>query len=209
MSRRAVLVLSTAGALAACSSCSSSSSDGPAALPPGPSLSSTAAAPTSAAPTTAAPTPASTTGTTRAPIRWEGPAATGAKAPVQQATQAYWSMVVRLAERPDPADPAIAALSVPPQREQLVTLFGTIRKQGLSQRGPIAGAVTVSTVSGSAATAATCLDQSLVRVYDKAGKARPGSSGSVQIFAVSLERTGGAWKVSNVADGGDCTLPDR
>jgi hypothetical protein len=201
VSRHAVLILFTAAALAACSS-----SDEPTALPPGPDTTTTAA-PTTAATTSAAPTPTATTGTQRAPIRWLGPAATGAKAPVQEATRAYWSMVVRLAEKPDPADPGIAALSVSPQREQLVTLYRNIKQQGLSQRGPISGAVTVSAATGAAATAATCLDQSLVRVYDKAGKARPGSSGSVQLFVVSLERTGGAWKVSKVADAGDCTLP--
>ncbi|HEY6747353.1 MAG TPA: hypothetical protein VI357_16755 [Mycobacteriales bacterium] len=203
MSRYAALILFTAAVLAACSS-----GDEPTALPPGPDVTTLTAA-TTAAPTTAAATPSPTTGTRRAPIRWTGPAATGAKAPVQEATRAYWSMVVRLAEKPDPADPAITALSVPPQRERLVSLYGNIRRQGLSQRGPIAGAVTVSAVSGTRATAATCLDQSLVRVYDRAGRARPGSSGSVQQFSVSLTRTGGAWKVAGVADAGACTLPAR
>lgn len=202
MCRYAVLILFTAAVLAACSS-----GDEPTALPSGPDPTTSAAAPTTPV-TTAAPTPTSTTGTQRAPIRWLGPAATGAKAPVQEATRAYWSMVVRLAEKPDPADPGIAALSVSPQRDQLVTLYGNIRRQGLSQRGPISGVVTVSVATGAAATAATCLDQSLVRVYDKAGKARPGSSGPVQQFTVSLERTGGAWKVARVADAGDCTLPN-
>jgi hypothetical protein len=201
VSRHAVLILFTAAALAACSS-----GDEPTALPPGPDTTTSAAAPTTPV-TSAAPTPTSTTGTQRAPIRWLGPAATGAKAPVQEAIRGYWSMVVRLAEKPDPADPGIAALSVSPQRDQLVTLYGNIKQQGLSQRGPISGAVTVSAATGAAATAATCLDQSLVRVYDKAGKARPGSSGSVQLFVLSLARTGGAWKVAKVADGGDCTLP--
>jgi hypothetical protein len=202
VSRYAVLILVTAATLAGCSS----GSDEPTALPPGPSVT-TAAVPTTAAPTTAAPTPTSTTGTQRAPIRWVGPAATGTGAPVQAATRAYWSMVVRLAEKPNPADPAIAALSVPPQQDQLVTLYRNIKQQGLSQRGPIDGSVTVSAATGATATAATCLDQSLVRVYDKAGKARPGSSGSVQQFTVSLQRTGGAWKVARVSDAGACTLP--
>jgi hypothetical protein len=203
VSRYAVVVLFTAAALAACSS-----GDQPTPLPPGPDTT-TAAAPTTAATTSAAPTPTSTTGTQRAPIRWLGPAATGAKAPVQEATRAYWSMVVRLAEKPDPADPAIAALSVPPQREQLVTLYGTIKRQGISQRGPIDGAVQVVAVTGAKAITSTCLDQSLVRVYDKAGKVRPGSSGSIQQFTVSLERTGGAWKVSAVetGTGSTCVLP--
>ena len=201
MSRCAALILFTAVALAACSS-----GDEPTALPPGPDQITTAA-PTTAAPTTPAPTPSATTGTRRAPIRWVGPAATGTTAPVQEATRSYWSMVVRLAEKPDPADPAIAGLSVSPQREELVTLYGNVKRQGLSQRGPIDGAVTVSAVTGTRATAATCLDQSLVRVYDRAGKARPGSSGSVQLFVVSLTRVGAAWKVGSVADGGACTLP--
>jgi hypothetical protein len=203
VSRCAALILFTAAALAACSS-----SDEPTALPSGPDVTTTAA-PTTAAPTTAAPTATPSTGTQRSPIRWLGPAATGTKAPVQQATRSYWSMVVRLAEKPNPADPAIAALSVPPQRDQLVTLYGNIKRQGISQRGPIDGAVQVVTVTGAKAITSTCLDQSLVRVYDKAGKVRPGSSGSIQQFTVSLERTGGAWKVSAVetGTGSTCVLP--
>jgi hypothetical protein len=203
VSRRAVLTLLTAAVLAGCSS-SPQSTELPVNSGPG----TTAAAPTTVAPTTTTPTAVPSVGTRRSPIRWLGPAATGPKAAVQEATRSYWSMVVRLAEQPDPADPEIAALSVSPQREQLVTLFGNIKRQDISQRGPIDGAVTVATVSGARATAATCLDQSLVRVYDKAGKPRPGSSGSVQLFAVSLERSAGAWKVSQVSNGDTpCTLP--
>jgi hypothetical protein len=202
VSRSAVLILFAAAALAACSS-----SDEPTALPPGTGPAATTAAPTTAAPTTTAPTAAPSTGTQRSPIRWLGPAATGTQAPVQEATRSYWSMVVRLAEKPNPADPAITALSVSPQRDTLVTLYGTIKRQGISQRGPIDGAVTVGAVTGAKATASTCLDQSLVRVYDKAGKPRPGSSGSVQQFTVALVRTGGAWKVSTVSTGSACTLP--
>ncbi len=203
MSRRAVLTLLTAAALAGCSS-----GGDPAELPPGSGPDPTTAAPTTVAPTTAGPTAAPSVGTRRSPIRWLGPAPTGPKAAVQEATRSYWSMVVRLAERPDPADPEIAALSVSPQREQLVTLYANIKRQGSSQRGPIDGAGTVATVTRARATAATCLDQALVKVYDKAGKPRPGSSGSLQLFAISLERGAGAWKVSQVSNGDTpCTLP--
>lgn len=202
MSRYVVSILFAAAVLTACSS-----GGEPTALPPGSGPATTTAAPTTAAPTTTpAPKPSPSTGTQRSPIRWLGPAATGPQAPVQVAARAYWSMVVRLAEKPDPADPAIAALSVSPQREKLVTLYGNIKRQGLSQRGPIDGSVTVSATTATTARAATCLDQSLARVFDKAGKPRPGATGSVQRFAVSLQRTGGAWKVSTVDDAGDCTL---
>jgi hypothetical protein len=202
VSRYVAMLLFAVAVLTACSS-----GDEPTALPSGSGPATTTAAPTTAAPTTTAPTPSPSGGTQRSPIRWLGPAPTGPKAAVQAATRAYWSMVVRLAEKPDPADPAIAALSVSPQREKLVTLFGNIKRQGLSQRGPIDGSVTVGAATATTATAATCLDQSLARVFDKAGKLRPGSSGSVQRFAVSLQRTGGAWKVTTVNDAGDCTLP--
>jgi len=202
--RGAVLILLTAAALAGCSS----SSGEPTALPPGSGPDATSAAPTTAAPTTTAvPTPTATVGTRRSPIRWLGPAATGPRADAQEAAKSYWSMVVRLAEKPDPADPEIATLSVAPQMDQLVTLFTNTKAQGIVQRGPIDGSVTVAAVTGATATAATCLDQTLVRLYDRAGKPRPGSSGSVQQFSVRLERTGGAWKVSTVSTGSPCTLP--
>jgi hypothetical protein len=198
----------TAAAVAACAACVSCSSgdDGSTALPPGPALTSTAA-PTVTA-TTPSPTPEASVGTQRSPIRWLGPAAAGDKAAVQETTRSYWSMVVRLAEKPDPDDPQIAALSVDPQAGQLVTLFTNTKAQGIRQRGPIDGSVTVGTVGGSMATATTCLDQTLTQLYDRAGRPRPGSRGTKQQFAVSLTRTGGVWKVSRVdTSGAECTLP--
>jgi hypothetical protein len=166
-------------------------------LPPG---SSAPAASTAAAPTTtaAAPTAEPSTGTRKSPIRWLGPAATGPAAAVQEATRGYWSMVVRLAEKPDPDDPAIAALSVDPQRADLVTLFTGIRQQGLSQRGPVDGTATVASVTGAAAVVRTCLDQTLTKVYDKAGKPRAGSAGTLTLFTVSLREAEGAWQVAGV-----------
>jgi hypothetical protein len=203
-SRPAVLVLLTVAALAGCSS----SDDQPTALPSGSGPEPTTAAPTTAGSTTASPTPAPSVGTRRSPIRWLGPAGSGPQAAVQEATKSYWSMVVRLAEKPDPADPEITALSLPPQRTQLVTLYGNIKRQGITQRGPIDGSVSVVAVTGAKATSATCLDQTLVRVYDNSGKVRPGSSGSVMRFTASLERDAGAWKVTQVTSGdANCTLP--
>ena len=180
----------------------------PAELPLG-SGSAAPAAPASTAPATpAGATAAPGTGTARSPIRWLGPAATGAAAAVQQATRDYWSMVVRLAEEPDPDDPALTELSLPPQRTTLVTVYTSTREQGIAQRGPIDGSVTAAGVAGSTATARTCLDQTLVRVYDRAGRARPGSSGARTLFTVSLRRDGDAWKVSAVTGrDGACTLP--
>lgn len=167
------------------------------ALPPGSSAPATTAAPTAAA-TTASPTPEPSTGTAKSPIRWLGPAATGPDLAVQEATRSYWSMVVRLAEKPDPDDPAIAALSVDPQRSELVTLFTGIQQQGVTQRGPVDGTVTRADVTGSTATARTCLDQTLTKVYDKAGRPRAGSAGTLTLFSVSLRQVEGAWKVAGV-----------
>ena len=91
---------------------------------------------------------------------------------------------------------------------QLVTLFTNVKAQGVVQRGPIDGSVVVGQVGGETATATTCLDQTLTRLYDRAGTARPGSSGTRSQFAVTLTRVGGTWKVSNVKNlGADCTLP--
>ena len=202
--RAVVLAALTALAAAACSS----SGDEPTALPSGPGLTTTAAAPTTPAPTSATPSPEPSVGTRHSPIRWLGPAEAGSKATVQETTRSYWSMVVRLAEKPDPDDPQIAQLSVDPQAGQLVTLFTNVKAQGLSQRGPIDGSVTVGSVGASAATATTCLDQTLTRLYDKAGTKRPGSNGTKSQFTVTLTNSGGAWKVSQVSNGDTpCTLP--
>ena len=202
--RAVVLAALTALAAAACSS----SGDEPTALPSGPGLTTTAAAPTTAAPTSAAPSPEPSVGTQRSPIRWLGPAEAGGKAAVQEITRSYWSMVVRLAEKPDPDDPQIAQLSVDPQAGQLVTLFTNVKAQGVVQRGPIDGSVVVGQVGGSTAAATTCLDQTLTRLYDRSGSPRAGSRGTKSQFAVTLTRVGGTWKVSNVKNlGADCTLP--
>lgn len=193
MPRYAALVLFTAVTLAACSS----GADEPTALPPGPDLTSTAA-PTTTAPTTPAPTATPSAGTRNSPIRWLGAAPAGTAAPVAEATRGYWSMVVRLAERPDPADPALTEFAAGAQLSKLVTLFRTTRTDKISQRGPVDGTVTVGTVSGTAATARTCLDQSLTRIYE-AGRVRAGSAGTLTLFTVTLTRAGESWKVTGVS----------
>ena len=199
-----MLTVLTVLAAAGCSS----SDDGPTALPSGPGLTTTAAAPTTAGPSSTASSPEPTVGTQRSPIRWLGPDETGGAAAVQQATRSYWSMVVRLAEKPDPNDPQIAQLAADPQAGRLVTLFTNVKAQGVAQRGPIDGAVQVGQVGGSTAAATTCLDQTLTRLYDRSGSPRAGSRGTKSQFAVTLTRAGGTWKVSDVKDSGaDCTLP--
>jgi hypothetical protein len=187
-----------AAAVLALAGCGGGDTGEPAALPPG-SNAPTPAAPTTAAATTPAATAAPTAGTPKSPIRWLGAAPAGPQAAVGAATRAYWSMVVRLAEAPDPADPALTALVAEPQRSTLVTLFTTIRDQGLSQRGPVDGTVAVATLTGATAVVRTCLDQTLTRVYDRAGRARAGSAGTLTRFTVSLTRRGAAWQVTGVA----------
>jgi hypothetical protein len=183
-------------------------SDGPTTLPAGPSAPTTStAAPTATATSAAAPTPTGTAGSTRAPIRWFGPAAAGRQAPVQTAAKAYWSMVVRLAEKPDPDDPQLAALSVPPQRDTLERAFGTYATDGISQRGVIDGTVRVQSVTGSSAIVGTCLDQTFVKVYERSGRARPGT-GRIELFTLTLRNESGAWKVQKaVTASGSCTIP--
>ena len=202
--RAAVLAALTAVTAAACSS----GGDEPTALPSGPGFTTAAAVPTTEVASPSAPSAQPSVGTRRSPVRWLGPDEAGSKAGVQEATRSYWSMVVRLAEKPDPDDPQIAQLSVDPQAGQLVRLFTNVKAQGLSQRGPIDGSVTVGPVGASTATATTCLDQTLTRLYDKAGTKRPGSNGTKTQFTVTLTRSGAAWKVSQVnTSGADCALP--
>lgn len=176
-----------------------SGADEPSALPSGsaPTTSGPAPVTSTAAPTSAAPTPS--TGTKRSPVRWLGAAATGPQLPVQEATKAYWSMVLRLSERPDPLDPALAELTLSPQQDTLVAALTAATTGGLSQRGPVDGTVTVPTVSGSTATARACLDQRLVKVYGRDGKPRAGATGARTLFTLTLRKDGPTWKVSNVA----------
>jgi hypothetical protein len=163
---------------------------------------------TSTATATATATAAPTTGTERSPVRWLDKAATGPAAPVQLAARRYWSAVIRLAERPDPDDPALTQLVLDPQRSVLVKVFTTNSEAGVVQRGPIRGTATVRTVRGTTADVATCLDQTLVKVYERSGRARPGSQGGVTPFLLELRRDGGAWKVFRASSqSGTCAIP--
>jgi hypothetical protein len=117
-------------------------------------------------------------------------------------------MLVGLAERPDPADPAIEALTLEPQRSTLVRVFTAAQAAGTSQRGPIFGVSGTPTVTGSSAQTVTCLDQTFTRVYERSGKARPGSSGGRTPFLVRLRRDAGSWKVfSSSSRPGTCSVP--
>ena len=177
---------------------------GPAPTPAGPTGTPAGTATATASASTAAPT----AGTQRSPVLWLDKAATGSAAPVQLAARRYWSAVIRLAERPDPDDPALTQLVLDPQRSVLVKVFTTNSETGVVQRGPIRATATVSTVRGTTADVTTCLDQTLVKVYERSGRARPGSQGGVTPFRLELRRDGGAWKVFRASSqSGTCPIP--
>jgi hypothetical protein len=153
-------------------------------------------------------TPPATAGTTRSPIQWFGPAPSGGTAAVALAVRRYWSMVVRLAEKPDPDDPDLTALALDPQLATLVKVFAANQESGVTQRGPILATATVRSVRGATAESTTCLDQTFVKVYERSGRVRPGSSGGRDPFVLSLRRDGGAWKVFRASGGsGTCSIP--
>jgi hypothetical protein len=184
--------------------------DATTALPSGPAAT-TAAASTAAAGTptpTATATAAPVTGTRKSPVLWLDKAATGPSGAVQLAARRYWSAVIRLAERPDPADPALTQLVLDPQRSVLIKVFTANAGAGVVQRGPIRGTATVRTVRDSTADVITCLDQTLVKVYERSGRARPGSQGGVSPFLLELRQDGGAWKVFRASgQSGTCPIP--
>lgn len=180
------------------------------ALPSGPAPATAGATSTPAAtPTpTATATPEPTAGTRPSPVLWLDEAATGPAAPVQLAARRYWSAVIRLAERPDPDDPALTELVLDPQRSVLVKVFTANSGTGVVQRGPIRATATVRTVRGTTADVITCLDQTLVKVYERSGRARPGSQGGVTPFLLELRRDGGPWKVFRASSrSGTCPIP--
>jgi hypothetical protein len=195
-------------ALALLTGCAGTGQPSPAPLPSAASTPSAAAPSATPGPTSSVPAPATTTGTTRSPVRWVDGSATGPAGEVQRAVRAYWSMVVRLAERPDPADPQLAALTIDPQQATLVRLFTSAKESGLSQRGPIFAVSGSPAVRGTSAQTTTCLDQTFVKVYESSGRPRPGSSGGPTAFDVRLRRDGGSWKVSSASTrSAPCTVP--
>lgn len=162
---------------------------------------------TGSVPPTVSTAPAST-GPAKSSIAWSV-RGTGdpRKDAVLRAVQTYWSMVMRLAERPDPADAQLAAVTIDPQRTKLVTLFTSTQQQGLSQRGSVRATATVLGLVGGRARARACLDDRFLLVFDRAGKRRPGSTGGLDLFVLDLRASGGNWKVSNVqSPTGTCTV---
>jgi hypothetical protein len=146
------------------------------------------------APTASGPT-LPTAGTQQSPITWNVTAGGDAEQnAVQTAGQAYWAMTIRLYEKPDPGDAEIGATSVDPQRAKVVTLLGTIRKAGESQRGPVVAKVTNVSVKGDAASVSMCVDLSAARTYSKEGKEL--GRGSAAVYVLVLKQAGAGWKVA-------------
>jgi hypothetical protein len=147
------------------------------------------------------PAPA-TGGTAASPLHWVGGSTGDAvKDAVQLAVQRYWSMFTRLAERPDPDDPAIAMLSADPQASRLVRIFRQEAQQHRSQVGPADGSVSAIAIlrapSGTEARADTCLDLRRVQVYEANGSPVPGGHGGLDIYILSLRLVGTAWRVTD------------
>jgi hypothetical protein len=197
-----------AGTLAAALLLAGCGHESPAALPDSPTPSASATGLASATASTP-PTTGGIAGTPKSPIEWSVRGTGDPKRDaVLRAVQTYWSMVMRLTERPDPTDPQLAALAVDPQRSKLVALLTRIQQQGLSQRGPVRATASVLGLAGGRARARACLDDRFLRTYDRAGKVRPGSGGGLDLFVLDLGSVGGAWRVSNVdSPNATCKVP--
>jgi hypothetical protein len=188
----------TAAVLTAAAGCSNSAGNTNTALPSDTpsttSASSTTTSGTSSAPPTSSPP---TGGTTRSPVLWYvRPTGDPVKDQLQTVIQSYVSMSIRLAERPDPADPQISQLSVDPQRSAFINTYQRVRAQGLSQRGPVWGSFVSVAVTGVRAKVTTCLDLTKTQVYRSNGKPQAGSRGGEDLYIFTVLRNGNMWKVS-------------
>ena len=192
---RRLRVVAAAALLLPLAACSGSS--GSSALPSGSTTTDTRT-PAPATATAASPTSTGlpTAGTTKSPIRWYVKTTGNSKKDsALLAVQEYWSMMIRLSEKPGSTDPEIGAITANPQRSRIERAFSGIKQV---QRGPVVASLTPVSATGSKARVDACLDMTLVQRYSLSGLRLSGTGYlGREYFQVSVQIIGDSWKVYN------------
>ncbi len=115
------------------------------------------------------------------------------------AYRAYFATTVRLAERPNPADPALDLVTVDPQRAQLRASVQAWARQRISRRGPLVAAAAIRALAGIDATVLGCVLRSGQRLYLASGAPAGGAGPGPAATIAQLRWDSGRWRVARTA----------
>jgi hypothetical protein len=135
------------------------------------------------------------TGTGSSPVAWQV-RRTGdrAKDAAIAAFEVYFGTTVRLAEEPDPADPALPRVAVEPELGRLRRSLSVTSDAQVSQRGRVLIVARVDGLRGNQAVVLGCANWAAQRRYDGAGRPAAWRAGLTAMSAL-LRRDGGQWRV--------------
>ena len=132
-------------------------------------------------------------GTGSSPVTWRvRPTGDRAVDGVVQAYRRYLGTTVRVAEEPDPQDPALPLVAGGERLAELRRFLVAAVDSGSSSRGPVTATATVLETGPAAVALLACTDYSAQRTTVLAG--RPLVGGKVAA-TVGLRRSEGAWRV--------------
>ena len=137
-------------------------------------------------------------GTASSPVMWLT-AASGARAGggALAGYEAYLGVTIRLGERPDPDDPALAQVAVEPQLGRLRSALATELATGQSRRGRVLAWTSAEQVRPAQVVVLACSDLRDQRLYTAEGVQAPVTTTVTSTWAL-LTRSDGRWKVSQV-----------
>jgi hypothetical protein len=138
-------------------------------------------------------------GTSTTPVRWQVTrTADPVKNTVIAAYQGYLGTSTRLAEEPDPADPALPLVATDPELGRLRRSLSVSSDGQLSRRGRVLAYATLVRVAGREATVIGCQNSAQQELYqgpDRQQKWR----GGIAVQAVTLRLVGSRWLVMRLA----------
>ena len=122
------------------------------------------------------------------------------EADVEAAYLAYWEMVERLAQAPEPDDPEIEARSTGRVRNQLVDNLTTMRTEGQRiEFGPSNGHDVVNVdIDGASATVSDCVIDEGVQIDDATGE-RVEYPATLGLLEATMVNSDNGWIVESIA----------
>jgi hypothetical protein len=138
-------------------------------------------------------------GTSTTPVIWHvTPTADPVKNTVIAAYQGYLGTSTRLAEEPDPADPALPLVAMDPELGRLRRALSVSSDGQLSHRGRVVAYATLVRLAGREALVIGCQNSAQQVLYqgpDRQKKYR----GGISVQAATLRLQGGRWLVMRLA----------
>jgi hypothetical protein len=150
-----------------------------------------------AAPAAPRPVPVRVTpqGTEASPVTWRiRPTGDRAVDDVLRAYQRYLGTAVRLAEDPDPEDPALGQVATGARLAEMERFLITAGDRGAASRGPVTASATDVRTGPTAVTLHGCTDYTRQRTVTSAGAKVVGAKVAATVL---LRREDGTWRVAS------------